>query len=38
MLDYQGTAENATMEYVDLRRSQGRRPFMDSVHLEIFDL
>ena len=38
MLEYEGTAENATIEYVDLRRSQGRRPFMDSVHLEIFDL
>ena len=37
MLKYEGTCENAQMEYIDLRRSQGRRPFLDSVHIECFD-
>ena len=32
---YQGTAEDAMMAYVDLRRSQGRRPFIDGPHFEL---
>ena len=31
---YPGTAEDAMMKYVDLRRSQGRRPFIDGLHFE----
>ncbi len=30
---YPGTAEEAMMKYIDLRRSQGRRPFIDGPHL-----
>ncbi len=33
--DYKGTAEDAMNEYVDLRRSQGRRPFIDAPHFEL---
>ena len=29
-----GTAEDAMMKYIDLRRSQGRRPFIDGPHFE----
>ena len=32
---YQGTSEDAMMAYVDLRRSQGRRPFIDAPHFEL---
>ena len=32
---YQGSAEEAMMAYVDLRRSQGRRPFIDAPHFEL---
>lgn len=32
---YVGTMEEAMMEYVDLRRSQGRRPFIDGPHFEL---
>ena len=32
---YPGTAEDAMMAYVDLRRSQGRRPFIDGPHFEL---
>ena len=32
---YTGTAEDAMNAYVDLRRSQGRRPFIDAPHFEI---
>ena len=32
---YSGTAEDAMMKYVDLRRSQGRRPFIDGPHFEL---
>lgn len=32
---YGGTMEDATNEYVDLRRSQGKRPFIDGPHFEI---
>ena len=34
---YEGTAEEAMNEYVDLRRSQGRRPFIDAPHFEIME-
>jgi len=33
--DWEGTAENAMNSYVDLRRSQGRRPFIDAPHFEL---
>ena len=32
---YSGTAEDAMMAYIDLRRSQGRRPFIDAPHFEL---
>lgn len=32
---YVGTMEDAMNEYVDLRRSQGRRPFIDGPHFEL---
>ena len=32
---WEGTMEEAMNEYVDLRRSQGRRPFIDAPHFEI---
>ena len=31
---YEGTMEDATNAYIDLRRSQGRRPFLDGPHFE----
>lgn len=33
--EYMGTMEHANLEYIDLRRSQGRRPFIDAPHFEI---
>lgn len=33
--DWDGTAEDLMNEYVDLRRSQGRRPFIDAPHFEL---
>ena len=33
--DYEGTMEDALNEYIDLRRSQGRRPFIDAPHFEL---
>ena len=33
--DYEGTAEDAMNAYIDLRRSQGRRPFIDAPHFEM---
>jgi|TARA_R110000824_G_scaffold160965_2_gene336045 peptidoglycan L-alanyl-D-glutamate endopeptidase CwlK len=33
--DWEGSAEDLMNEYVDLRRSQGRRPFIDAPHFEI---
>ena len=33
--EYAGTAENAMNAYVDLRRSEGRRPFIDAPHFEM---
>ena len=32
---YEGTMEEAMNEYIDLRRSQGRRPFIDAPHFEL---
>ena len=32
---YTGTAEDAMNAYIDLRRSQGRRPFIDAPHFEL---
>lgn len=34
---YSGTAEDAMNYYVDLRRSQGRRPFIDAPHFELME-
>ena len=33
--DYDGTMEDAMNEYIDLRRSQGKRPFIDACHFEL---
>jgi len=33
--EYEGTMEEAMNEYIDLRRSQGRRPFLDGPHFEL---
>jgi histidinol phosphatase-like PHP family hydrolase len=33
--EYPGTAEDAMNAYIDLRRSQGRRPFIDAPHFEM---
>jgi peptidoglycan L-alanyl-D-glutamate endopeptidase CwlK len=33
--DWEGTAEEAMNAYIDLRRSQNRRPFLDCVHFEL---
>lgn len=35
---YNGSAEQAMLEYIDLRRSQGKRPFIDGPHFEISQL
>jgi len=32
---YPGSAEDAMNKYIDLRRSQGRRPFIDGPHFEL---
>lgn len=32
---YKGTAEEAMNAYIDLRRSQGKRPFIDGPHFEL---
>lgn len=32
---YSGTMQDAMNEYIDLRRSEGRRPFLDGPHFEI---
>jgi len=32
---YDGTMEEAMNEYIDLRRSQGKRPFIDAPHFEL---
>lgn len=33
--DFSGSMSDLMMEYIDLRRSQGRRPFIDAVHFEL---
>ena len=33
--EYDGTMEQAMNEYIDLRRSQGKRPFIDAPHFEL---
>lgn len=35
IVSYEGTMQDATNEYVDLRRSQGKRPFIDAPHFEL---
>tara|TARA_R110002020_G_scaffold276610_3_gene491948 strand:+ start:1791 stop:2243 length:453 start_codon:yes stop_codon:yes gene_type:complete len=35
--EWDGTMEEAMNAYVDLRRSQGRRPFIDAPHFELID-
>ena len=35
--DWEGTAEDAMNSYIDLRRSQGRRPFIDGPHFELME-
>lgn len=35
--EWDGTMEEAMNAYVDLRRSQGRRPFIDAPHFEIME-
>jgi peptidoglycan LD-endopeptidase CwlK len=32
---FDGTMEDAMMGYIDERRSQGRRPFIDGPHFEL---
>ena len=32
---WNGTMEDAMLSYIDLRRSQGRRPFIDAPHFEL---
>ena len=32
---YKGSAEDAMNAYIDLRRSEGRRPFLDGPHFEL---
>ena len=33
--EWEGTAEDLMNEYIDLRRSQGKRPFIDAPHFEL---
>ena len=33
--DWDGTAEDLMNEYIDIRRSAGRRPFIDAPHFEV---
>jgi len=33
--DWGGKMENASLDYVDLRRKQGKRPFYDGPHFEL---
>ena len=33
--DFDGSMAEAMNEYIDLRRSQGRRPFIDGPHFEM---
>lgn len=32
---WEGTAEDLMNEYIDLRRSQGKRPFIDAPHFQV---
>lgn len=34
---WKGTMEGAMNNYIDLRRSEGRRPFIDGPHFELMD-
>jgi len=34
---WDGTAEDLMNEYIDLRRSQGKRPFIDAPHFQVED-
>ena len=34
---WNGTMEDAMNSYIDLRRSQGRRPFIDGPHFELIE-
>lgn len=33
--DFDGTMDDAMMEYIDKRRAEGRRPFIDAPHFEM---
>ena len=33
--EFDGSMEDAMLDYIDLRRSQGRKPFMDGPHFEL---
>ena len=33
--EFDGTMQDAMNEYIDIRRSQGRRPFIDGPHFEL---
>lgn len=35
LTDWEGGAEDLMNEYIDLRRSEGRRPFIDAPHFEL---
>ena len=35
---HEGTMEEAMNAYIDLRRSEGRRPFIDGPHFELMEL
>lgn len=35
--EWEGTMEEAMNSYVDTRRSEGRRPFIDAPHFELMD-
>ena len=35
--DFTGTMEQAMMKYIDIRRKEGRRPFIDGPHFELMD-
>ena len=35
--NWEGTMEEAMNAYIDLRRSQGRRPFIDGPHFELME-
>jgi peptidoglycan L-alanyl-D-glutamate endopeptidase CwlK len=36
--EYDGSSEQAMLDYIDLRRSEGRRPFIDGPHYQISKL